>query len=316
MIVFVVLSGIEFPQYQFSFSFILAIFSCLFFGLASCKQIHDFGFKHFTTYWNFNTCLIGLFWACNYVFLLVSNPYTPGLVQVILNELNLVVIVLFSRFVHKKKYEWLQYVGVVLVLLGGLVPLFQSESGAASSSLPSWVWYIFYTFGTIPIALANVRTERILQTDKEIKIAPFFFVINVWAIVFTLALFWFPMMVQGNEFSSYFIDGIVAICSFKSKGSLWVWLGILFSLPSTICTAQLSRDEDATFTTMVLSVAPGFSGIFMGIKPFMGGYFQPVGFTIWISMAVVFFSTLYYKIVTYFLNKRKKVAENTPLINN
>jgi hypothetical protein len=83
MLCFVVMSGEEFPEYQFAFSFVLAVFSVVCYGI-----IHFVMYRFEKKYWNRNvfklenTVLVGLYWSANYVFALVSNPFTPGLVQV------------------------------------------------------------------------------------------------------------------------------------------------------------------------------------------------------------------------------------------
>lgn len=314
MIIFVVLSGIEFPNYQYAFSFLLALWSAIGYFVIHLILHRREKMEFVKNLWNRDAILIGAFWAVNYVFLLVSNPYTPGMVQVILNELNIIVVVVYSKVVHKKQYHIGQWISVIVMLAGGLIPIFQSQSTATASHLPSWVWYIFFTFGTVPIALANVRTERILQddTEKTISVPLFYSVINVWTLVFVLGLFWFPGLAVGSEFWNQFIEGMKAIMSFNSRGSAWTWAAIIISFASNIFTALLSREEDATFATVVLALAPGIAGVLMGIKPIMSIYYQSTGWTTWVSMAIVMISVIMYKVFGFYMKKRQGYTTINP----
>jgi hypothetical protein len=46
--------------------------------------------------------------------------------KVVLNELNIIVVVVYSRVFHKKHYSVVQYIAVFVTLLAGLVPMFNA----------------------------------------------------------------------------------------------------------------------------------------------------------------------------------------------
>jgi len=320
MIIFVVLSGQEYPNFQYSFAFILSIFTLIanlilhfiFHGLAITVWLHDclFDFK--------TTGLIGFLWAFNYVFLLVSNPYVPGTIQTILNELNLIVVVVVSRFFLKSSYHIGQYIAVFLTLVGGLIPFFQADSTTKASHIPTWVWYIFYTVGTIPIALVNIRMQCILQKHRgeKVSVPLMYVVINWWTMWVVLALFWFPGMSDGKNMWPEFLLGIEKILSFSDMGSCWTWISMVISIISNLLTAYISRDEDATYATIVLALAPAIAGVIMGIKPLMGPYYTPLGWSVWVSMAIVMCSVLLYKFIGVYSNIRNaSVNEDQKPIN-
>jgi succinate dehydrogenase hydrophobic anchor subunit len=119
-------------------------------------------------------------------------------------------------------------------------------------------------------------------------------------------------MAVGGAFWSQFVNGIKAIMSFNSLGALFTWLAIFTSFPSNIFTAYLSREEDATIATLVLAVAPGVSGVIMGFKQIMQQYYQPAGWTTWLSMAIVLASVILYKVFGIIAKKRDGYVE----INN
>lgn len=94
---------------------------------------------------------------------------------------------------------------------------------------------------------------------------------------------------------------------------MWTWFVMIATLPSNLFSAYLIKGEDATFTSLILALAPALAGIFMGIRPFMGKYFQPTSWTVWVSMAVVMSSVIFYKAVGLW-RLRRSGGETQPLV--
>jgi nitrate reductase NapE component len=163
--------------------------------------------------------------------------------------------------------------------------------------------------GTIPIGLSNARTAEILKVKKQMGIFLFYSLTNLWTSFFVLALFWFPALAEGPEFWDNFNKGMVKILSFQDMGSFWTWCAMIAQLPSNAATAALSKKESATYSTIILALAPALAGAFMGIKTFMGRYYEPVNWTTWVSMVVVIGAVVLYKIGSYLGKKDSKGYE-------
>jgi len=313
----VVIEGILIPDYQYSFSFITCIFYIIVYLV--CHLIQH-GFE--PSWWNRETfsvenCgLIAFFWACNYTFLLFANPYVAGVVQVILGEMNILGVVLWARLLHHQRYHWLQYVAVVIVLVAGLFQIFApgvTTKADATSSAPMWLWSVFFLVGSSAIGLANIRTERVLKSDKlednKISLFLFFAAVNVYAAFFVMAFFWVPGMAIGSVFWDNFREGLIVILSFDSAGSLWVWFTMSISTVSTVLQGMISRDEDATYSTIITTVAPFLSAIFMGLYPWFD---QKLNWTVWACLFVSLIGTALYKIVALRMSRAEAESHYVP----
>jgi len=152
--------------------------------------------------------------------------------------------------------------------------------------------------GSAAIGLANIRTERVLKSDKlgeqRISLFLFFAAVNVYAAFFVLSFFWVPAMAIGPSFWDNFRQGMIVILSFDSPGSWWVWFTMAISTVSTVLQGMISRDEDATYSTIITTVAPFISGIFMGLYPWFD---QQLNWTVWACLFVSLVGTALYKIV-------------------
>jgi len=256
---------------------------------------------------------------------------------VVFNELNIVVTIVGSWLLLSRKYKILQWIAGLVAVGGGLIPLFSSsDSVAISSNIPFFVWYILYIVGTVPIALANIFTENIVKVtlkpeelsqinsdevnlvDGEtlplvpkpkfaIRISQLYFFSNIWSLFFVLVLFWVPGMAYTDNFWKYFTEGTVCIVTFCNKGVLWLWLASLFSWIGTWCAASITREDDVTMATLIMTVAPFLTAAVFGLKPIFGGYYIPVHWTDWLSLGVIAIAVILYKVPVWY--KRSKGDE-------
>lgn len=329
MIVFVVMEGEELPNYQYSFAFILSLSSAVayfvigFFGkvkdrITSEQPVSLNPFAGLKRIYRFEIGgIIGLLWGMNYVFLLQANPFTSGVVQIIFNEMNIVVTMAGSTLLLGKKYHPLQIIAGFLLVAGGLIPLIKGSSSVTHSDIPFWVWYLIYLLGTIPIAVANVITEKIVKmmddakadqavndgspllprSEKRfrIRISQLFFISNMWTCVFVLAFFWVPGLAMGEKMWPQFIEGNKCIITFCNRGSYWVWVSSFLSWIGTWCTASLTREDDVTVASIITTIAPFLSSIVMGVKKIFGTYYSPILWTDWLALGIMSIALILYK---------------------
>jgi hypothetical protein len=312
MYVFIVMGGKEQPYYQYSNAFFMAIFSSIsFFIIHICTYGFNSRYFRSTVFCNVTDApLVGFCWAMGNVFLLVSNPYTPALVQVVLNQSNIGVICVASYLFNSRRYAKAQIVACILALLGGLIPLFTTHGTniVKNSPFPHFAWYAFYFCGTAPSALANTRIERILhrersahrerniQSDVEsnFSIPLFLSAANTYMIFCVLAFFWFPSLSAPTMFWQNFSSGLHSIFSFSDYGCLWAWCFAASIFASNLFTSQVINEKDATINTIICMISAGIAGVFMSIKVLFGPYYAPVHWSVWVSFVIVFLSALVY----------------------
>jgi hypothetical protein len=300
MIVLVIFSGIEYPAYQYAFALWLCVVSGVGFTLAHfCAHGRSMSRAAALAQVRGNVkvhAALGLAWAFNYVFLLVANPYVPGTVQVVFNELNVVVVVVvtlgLNRTVyrtdpHKVTYDWVLLVCCVGVIGSGLLTLVNPTSTAAPTSIPRWIWNVVYIVGSGAIAIANIISEKVFKASKgaasgDLSIGLCFAMANVWCFLFCALFFVVPYLavLDLGTFWSNTTTGLHDIITFANwRGSLWSLLAAAISVPGSYFSVVICRDDPkgATFNSLVLAVAPGVSAIILNWKALIGEtYYQPI----------------------------------------
>jgi len=156
----------------------------------------------------------GLFWATNYVFLLLANPSVSGLYQVIFNELNLVLVFLVSLVFQGNRYTFFQIFALIALLVGGLIPLADDSNSESNST----GWYLMYLLGAWSIGLANTVTENILRNVYSL---------NGKKKTFLVSVSQFLLLVNGYS---------IFLCN-------WIVMGGLFSIWSQLEGLLVERCE-------------------------------------------------------------------------
>ena len=328
MILFVVMAGEEYPDYGYPFAVGLAIFSVIIYFLMyvlSCLYYNEqfswnlFPNNQITNKDKFNIIFIGIFWGINYVFVLVSNPYVPGLIQIILNETNLIIIFLISKYWNKKDHNCFHGISVLIVLIGGIAHILGNAflSNNEQSKKYSFLWEIAFFVGTVSIALANIITESVVQKFRTMNIFLLYFYLNLISVI-VCGIFYFPVKYILTNTDEVFIVGITKIVTFEGLGAFWSWGVWIFTVPSNVLTSRLSRIEDATFSTVMLSIAPGISAIFMSVKSIFQKYYKNIIWTDFASLILVVIGAILYKapeLYRYFqINNNNDNISQEPLV--
>jgi hypothetical protein len=332
MYVFLVMCGKEYPHQQYAVAFLLPVYSMIA-NLIIHFIVFGFSIKYFKNNIFCNILdapLVGFYIAMSAVFILVSNPYTPALVQIVLNQSNIGVVCVYSRLFNGRRYTWTQIFACVMALSSGLVTLFTTQGTSISkeSPIPSFLWYIFFFCGTAPTSLANARIEYIIhkkvegvnndlvRTYDNFSVPLFLSVVNAYAVLCTLSFFWFPNIFAPTTFWHNYTFGLKNIFSFSDHGSLWAWCYVASTTVSYLFTSYVIREKDATMNAIVCMSAAGIAGIFMGIKLLFGVYYEPVHWSVWVSFVIVFLAVLMYdgifaKIYRRLTNTERNVIEYT-----
>jgi len=238
----------------------------------------------------------GLLWACNYVFLLLANPKTPSLYQVVFNELNLVVVFILSLTFQGNGYTIPQFFALIALFVGGLLPLVDATSDGGSSV----GWYLMYIVGAWSIGVANLVTENVMrnvyfqdkaETPKRflVSISQFLFLTNLYSIAIVLALLWVPYLAYGaDKWQDYTWNGMkciwTGVCKAEDNaecehdnytiGVVHTWLSSTLSFICAYLAAYMQREKDVVYVSVAYAVAPVLSVTLFVIHPLMGNYYE------------------------------------------
>ena len=90
----------------------------------------------------------------------VGGSVTAGQVQIVINQANIPITMLFSRIYLKvTSYTWGQYIGASVIIAGGLISAFGTV-GEENSSRTLWYGTILIFIAVIPGAMSNVYKEE------------------------------------------------------------------------------------------------------------------------------------------------------------
>lgn len=331
-ICFVVMSGKEYPHYQYAFALCLAVFAVLLSFIVDLVTRGRRAFHIPRSIFRWNCApLIGLYWAINTVFMSVANPHTPGLVQVILHEINPVVVTLVTFIFYKKQYTWFQWIAILLVISGNLFPVFDPNmEGAEPSPIRPEVWYLFYTIGILPIPLVILRTEAVLK-DVERETDPYsvpqlYAVSSLFTVLGVIIMCWFSIVTDGSSiFFGDLIEGLTKILTFHDVGAIWCWMVMILAVPTNLFTSYVMVQDDAIWATLILTFAPVVSSIVMGTKEIFGPYYSPVHWTTLVGLGLVLLAVILYRLPDFYRLcrpkekhtwKEKTHGETSPLLHS
>lgn len=331
MIVVVVGAGTALPNYMYAFTLELPVFALVVFwvifvieqmvaryrgspgapstllGVVNIFQRR--GEWHVCKFWISGVC--GLCWALNYTFLLAANPFVKGALQVIINQLNIVMMFLMSRFFLVRNYSSTQSFIVLLIVVIGLVGLVAPSEGSGKAG-----WIITYAIGTVTIGMAMCWTDEGLafytKEKQSFSLAQYYFYVNLYALVFSMMLFPVPLLASQDNFYKYTIDGIACLfggscatggcdpsrspCN-ASIGVACIWGSSFFSFLGAYFSGALmheSRGNTAMLSQMGMMVGPFVSNMIFVCMP-VGSLFHSEPTTLeWaINLGIVLLSLAY-----------------------
>jgi hypothetical protein len=322
------MSGIEHPNYQYPFTLLLNALSTVIYLVIDLimyryylyKKERGYAARDFTPLLESDASIddyspyyavggyrslckidrapaIGLAMAFNYVLVCVSNPYTPALAQISLYGLSIVMVVLLSAARYHQPYHAVQWVAVITTLIGAAIPLLAPGERTIPSKVPVYVWYALYGLGSSMIGFIMINTERLIKGYDGIKyrVPQVLAVSNLWGILYTVLLAWFPAIVDHPGMSLWnFLKAMHDIVTFHDAGVIWFWLLIAIDGISNILAAYVMKDSDATYATIILNIGPIFSSIIMA-TPLFSVYHVHMHWSMLLSLSIVVLATILYQ---------------------
>jgi len=328
MLVLVVIFGKIFCKYGYSFSLTLPLYGVVFFYVVfvCCERslnpflaLHPIRRREATWTMHRQSFANGFAWSMNYVFLLIANPFVPGLYQVVLNESNLVIVFVLSTLLLGNRHSLGQWAMFALLIIGGLLPIIGSQRQGGSTAY----WYLMYLLGAWGIGIANTITENVLRNVRVesgpessvhlISVPQFLFLTNMYGILVVLAFFWVPMLAHGEQWASIVMEGMTCIWTGRcpeedhyacphhgdSLGIGALWGSSTLSFICAFVAAAIQRKRDAVYVTVAYSLAPVFSMVIFMTPMLMGQFYEkPSGLEV-LSNMVALFAGLSYKYLSH-----------------
>jgi len=332
MTVLMVVFGGVFCDYSYAFSLSLSIYGAVFFYVLFVIQhrrwnplvpLHAYRRKEVLGVLHRQGFCTGLSWCVNYTLLLLANPSVPGLLQLVLNSSGLVVVVLLSMLFLGNRYSSAQWLCVAAVTAGGLLAALD-----ATGSDGQVIWALLYALGAWSIGLANLLTENVMRNvhrqcgcieeEREplISVVQFLFVVKLYGIPGTLALFWIARAAQGPAWSRHLLGGLRCVwagdCAgaaclggdSEAAGLLAMWIASTLSFVTVLVAAGVQRRRDAVYVGVAHALAPVLSMVVLMQRGIMGRFYtQPHASQI-LSNVVTLVGGVAYTAVTLMQEKR------------
>jgi drug/metabolite transporter (DMT)-like permease len=154
--------------------YFVVFFTAFSYGFLACLVACWFGYKGQITpamrewRWTKYMFFVSIFDAAN-AFLITFSSHgsrVPPALTSILSQITIPFTFLFSKCLLRKKYRWLHFFSVCLVLIGvtfSLVPTFkQIHDGTTDTALQhGWYWPFIFIAGCIPSAIKSIIQEQL-----------------------------------------------------------------------------------------------------------------------------------------------------------
>lgn len=139
---------------------------------------------------------LALWTALNGLFFQFSDPWVDGDLQQVLTNMQIPITFLFARWLLEDKYTKRELLGtgiVVVAVLVGMVPVFTSLSGHASSSQEStdaWYWVAMFLISVCFQSVESVYQERAFLAPNKCRPATCLFWYNLMSLLpYTVTIF-------------------------------------------------------------------------------------------------------------------------------
>jgi len=108
----------------------------------------------------------------------VGGAVTAGQVQIVINQANIPLTMLFSRLYLKvTDYRWSQYLGASVIIVGGMISAFGSSDEGHSRTV--WVGSLLIFLAVIPGSMSNVYKEDKLK-EHNVDVYYLSFWVSIW----------------------------------------------------------------------------------------------------------------------------------------
>jgi len=112
-------------------------------------------------------CAIGMFWSMNYVFILLSAPYLPNTIQVVLAQLQCVLVAFIDFKYLGVKLSSQKVVCILMTLVFGLSGVAFSAESSSESTVVTLFWSAVFLVNSFAGGFAQLCTEALLKLKKD-----------------------------------------------------------------------------------------------------------------------------------------------------
>jgi hypothetical protein len=233
---------------------------------------------------------IGIWWSINYVFILISAPYIPNIVQVILAQSQIILIYVIDISKLGISTTPVKILMVLLNVMGNLLVIIDNSNNSPYNKFTSIFWSIIFLLNAWAGGLGNLYAEALMKIENPIDNNMRLIEINF-----------------GSNFHSFFISFLGIKLAYLANGSLTpvfdlsqlninilYWLGMtLSSVIYTLISYYIVWKQSAIFNGMASVIGSTLQAILFNFN-FMGKYQDKITTVKLISLIVVTISSLIY----------------------
>jgi len=112
-------------------------------------------------------CAIGMFWSMNYVFILLSAPYLPNTIQVVLAQLQCVLVAFIDFKYLGVKLGRQKRICILMTVVFGLSGVAFSAESSSESTIVTLFWSAVFLVNSFAGGFAQLCTEALLKLKKD-----------------------------------------------------------------------------------------------------------------------------------------------------
>lgn len=211
-----------------------------------------------------HVAIIGLFWATNYEYILISASHISNSMQILVIQLQLIIVVLIDYFFVGIQLSSYKVVCICVNISGNMLAI---GAIGLTVGLGDLFWTFIFFVSSVAMGMANIYSEiyiKILATPYS----PFMDKIKATVAINMLSnLIGIFVTFLAIPVGKYSIGVHAPLYNFSvfSEPEIWYWVGMIFtSYLYSICSYLLLHSESSIYATMCTGI-----GLFLQLCFFM-----------------------------------------------
>ena len=262
---FVFLESISFPCDQYLLAQLYTVFYALlytitYFALMGRKSI-PYVKKHIHSQ---NVSAIGLFWATNYMFFMISASHISNSMQILMTQMQLILVVIADYYfvgINLSKYK---IICICVNISGNMMAI---GAVGLTVGVGDIFWIFIFFVSAIAFGVANIYSEiymNVLVGSNSSLIKKLRAVVVINMLSNLIGIFVTFLAIPLAKYSIG-IDSTLYNFSIFTDSRIWYWVGLIFtSYIYSLCSYLLLYSESSIYVTMSTSI-----GLFVQLCVFM-----------------------------------------------
>jgi len=224
--------------------------------------------------------LIGIFWAINYVCILVAGSYLPNAIQTIFGQAQLIIVYCVNFLIFHNDLKWYQHGIIGSIITFNLATAWGGGFQSSESGFFLFLWCVIFIVNALAAGLANNLLEALFVVARvdiknpknligEYTIQDYILGINavagIYSLIFCVPLIVIPALAYQKDFvTMVFLDW----SSFTSTdGQLFIFAMGVTSWLFTIVSYFIIAETTALWMTVASQIGTIVQIIFLAYIP-------------------------------------------------